>query len=113
MEFWYFEEWPRRRDFEIDKCGVDETVVSVACPHSYITTYMPTDSAFDDSDEEVIVLYNLAAVAFRHDVAEACPPRLEPLGPEKLLFWRSRLSVFHKMMGMSIETFNALKDFYV
>ena len=74
---------------------------------------MPTDPAFDDSDEEVIVLYNLAAVAFRHDVAEACPPRLEPLGPEKLLFWRSRLSVFHKMMGMSIETFDALKDFCV
>ena len=74
---------------------------------------MPTDPAFDDSNEEVIVLFNLMTVAFRHDVAEACPPRLEPLGPKRLLFWRSRLSVFHKIMGMSIKTFNALKNFCV
>ena len=74
---------------------------------------MPTNPAFDDSNEEVIVLFNLATVAFRHNVAKAYPPRLEPLGPKKLLFWRSQLSVFHKMMGILIETFDALKDFYI
>ena len=74
---------------------------------------MSVDPAFDDSDEECVVLLALAVAASHRGLAPSYLSRDEPIGPEKLRFWRSREETFYRMMGMTIATFDALVSFYV